>query len=470
MRWRAGLWVLIAVCFMGVSPACARGLPNIVVYLSDDHSQYDSSLYGNDNIPTPNFEKMAAEGMVFTHAFVASPSCAPSRAAMLTGLMPARNGAERNHTFPRKGTRSLVNDLKARGYEVVAFGKVAHANKPVFGFDHISKPSSIPQLRKNVAAYLARRKSDQPLCLFVGTSNPHVAWPEPFSFDPAEVEFPPIHLDTPETRRHRAAYYEEIRELDAYLGELRTLAYEKLGDDVLFIHSSDHGSQWPFGKWTLYDYGTRVPLIVSWKGRVKPNTKANAMVSWVDLLPTLIEAAGGRPPQNIDGKSFLPVLKGETHEHRDRIFTTHSGDGNNGVFRNVYPIRSVRTREWKLIHNVHPEFAFCTHSDLDRKDLAGAYWTQWVELAKTDARAKAIVDRYYQHPEYELYHVSQDKWEQHNLIDDPAHAELVAQLKKELQAWIKSQGDQLKVYGPPRPLDKPKTWHPDYFGTRVIKQ
>ena len=107
--------LLLALLLSGVT-AFAASKPHIVVYLSDDHSQYDSSLYGAADIPTPNFERLAADGMVFTHAFVASPSCAPSRAAMLTGLMPARNGAEANHTQPLKGTRSLIEDLKKEGY------------------------------------------------------------------------------------------------------------------------------------------------------------------------------------------------------------------------------------------------------------------------------------------------------------------------------------------------------------------
>jgi len=102
--------------------------PNVVIYLSDDHSQFDCDLYGADDIPTPNFKKLAADGMMFTHAFVASPSCAPSRAAMLTGLMPARNGAEANHTYPKDGTHYLLDDLKKAGYEVAAFGKVAHGS------------------------------------------------------------------------------------------------------------------------------------------------------------------------------------------------------------------------------------------------------------------------------------------------------------------------------------------------------
>ena len=436
--------------------------PDIVVYLSDDHSQFDSSLYGNADIPTPQFERLAGDGMTFTHAFVASPSCAPSRAAMLTGLMPARNGAEANHTYPKPGTRSLVRDLQDAGYQVAAFGKVAHG-KPKhverYGFDHLGQGRTLQQVRTQVKDYLAKRESGKPLCLFVGTTNPHVSWTSPTTFDPDKVEFPPHHLDTPSTRRHRAAYYQEIKELDAFLGELREIAADRLGGNLLFIHTSDHGSQWPFGKWNLYDYGIRVPFIAAWNGKIEPGVTTDAMISWIDLVPTLVEVGGGSVPRGLDGRSFANVLLGSADRHRDVIFTTHTGDG----IKNIFPIRSIRDRDWKLIHNLHPEFAHTNHSDLDRKPMAGAYWTEWAELSKSDERAKEIVDLYYQRPPWELFNVSRDKWEQSNLIDRPEQAARVADLKRRLAAWMESQNDQRLVHNEPRRLKDRQRWHPDSF-------
>ncbi|QDU58388.1 sulfatase family protein [Aeoliella mucimassa] len=431
------VWMLLAFALFPSVQAAANP-PHLVVYLSDDHSQFDSSLYGNDNIPTPEFERMAKEGMTFTHAFVASPSCAPSRAAMLTGLCPARNGAEANHSVPRPGTHSLVADLKQAGYEVVAFGKVAHYNtQALYGFDHAEQVHELGRLRQVVAKYLKQCESEQPLCLFVGTTNPHVPWAAKSTFDPAEVEFPPHHLDTPSTRDHRAAYYEEIKRLDNYLGDLRQLTREQLGENVVFVHSSDHGSQWPFGKWNVYDYGIRVPLIVTWPQHIEADITSDAMVSWIDLIPTLIELGGGEVPAGLDGRSFAGVLLGREQEHRERIFTTHTADGK----MNQYPMRSVRTREWKLIHNLAPERQHTNHSDLNRKPLAGEYWNEWYALAKTDPHAQAIIDRYHHRPEWELYHVSEDKWELTNLIESTDQSERIAQLKKELAEWMKQQGD-----------------------------
>src|SRR5690606_36957137 len=114
--------------------------PNLVVFFADDHGWHDSQVYSATDVRTPNMLRLAKDGVTFTHAFVASPSCAPSRAAMLTGLMPARNGAEANHTFARDGVKALPAYLKELGYEVAAFGKVAHGkDAPRRGFDHIDR-------------------------------------------------------------------------------------------------------------------------------------------------------------------------------------------------------------------------------------------------------------------------------------------------------------------------------------------
>ncbi len=429
--------------------------PNILIYLSDDHLLLDSSVYGATDIPTPNMEKLAAAGLTFNRAFVASPACAPSRAAMLTGLMPARNGAEANHTYARPGTKRLPAYLHELGYEVVAFGKIAHGNDVTdCGFDSFKKNAEVQVLGKNVTEFLTQRKSTKPLCLFVGTSNPHVPWPAKTSFDPAKVILPPKHIDTPETRAHRAMYYQEIKDLDILLGDLMQLSNQYLGSETIMMYSSDHGAQWPFGKWNLYDAGIRCPLIIAWPGVTKPNTQTEAMVSWIDFLPTLIEIGGGQPPLDIDGQSFVKVLNNPQATHRDRIYTTHSGDGD----KNVYPIRSLRTEQYKYIWNLHPEYAHTNHSDLLLKPGAGAYWRSWEEKAKTDPEARAIMDKYHQRPSEELYDITKDPWEENNLAEQPEFQALKKEMRHELEKWMEEQGDQRTVFNTPRPLNKPETY------------
>ncbi len=247
-----------------------------------------------------------------------------------------------------------------------------------------------------------------------------------------------------------------MKDLDAYLAELRELTDKHMADDKLFVFSSDHGAQFPFGKWTLYDEGIRVPLIVSRSSMIQPGSRSDAMVSWIDILPTLIDIAGGQTPDGRDGRSFASVLTGSKSAHRERIFTTHSGDR----MMNVYLSRAVRTERYKLIWNPHPEFAFTTHIDLLLRETSGDYFKQWTERAKTDERAAKVVASHHGRPELELYDLQSDPHEQHNLAGLPEHKATQEQLVAELKDWIKSQGDQLTVFHKPLMLDAPETWVP----------
>ncbi len=427
--------------------------PNIVFFISDDHSLRDSTVYGATDVKTPNMQRLSDAGMTFNRAFVASPSCAPSRAAMLSGLMPARNGAEPNHSKPRPDIKMLPAYLHEQGYEVVAFGKVGHYDfTKDYGFDTalhtgFHDDEAVPAAIK----WLKARTSKKPLAFFVGTNWPHVPWPKTGEgYNPAAVKISPLLIDTPQTRQWKTRYYAAIKRFDTELGQVYDASRAQLGANTFFIHSSDHGAQWPFGKWNLYDEGIHVPLIVSWPGVVKAKTRTNAMVSWVDILPTLIQVAGGTAPPTLDGRSFLPVLRGQTNQSREMIFTTHSGDGS----MNVYPMRSVRDTRWKYIQNLHPEFLYTTH--IDNNAGPNSYWSSWEVAAKTDPLAAAIIHRYRERSAEELYDLDADPYELNNLAAQPAQAAIKANLRRELDAWMAAQGDQRKVYGPPRLLSDPE--------------
>jgi arylsulfatase A-like enzyme len=180
------------------------------------------------------------------------------------------------------------------------------------------------------------------------------------------------------------------------------------------------------------------------------------MVSWVDILPTLVEVAGGEPPQGIDGRSFAGVLRGEKQLHRDRIFTTHSADGR----MNIYPIRSVRTGDWKYIRNLHPEYYYSTHVDLAQANDGPGYFGSWTAAARINAAAAAVVKRYHERPAEELYDLSADPHELKNLASDPGHASRLGTLRAELEAWMTEQGDARRTFGEPRLLSDPKRAEP----------
>lgn len=450
-------FVLTAIC--AVSPsllpaALTSARPNIVVFISDDHSQLDSQAYNSTEVRTPNMAKLAAEGMLFTHAFVASPSCGPSRTALLTGLWSARSGAEPNHRPKNLGVVSLPPVLRNLGYEVVAIGKVGHNDYAKnHGFDIVEGPNPGFEDTASVAKFLGTRDPSKPLCLFVGTHHPHTVWSTDPTYDPSEVKIPPTHFDNAVARAERARYLTDVTKADTLLGEVITLAREKILGDTLFIYTADHGAALPFAKWSLYDAGIRVPLIIAWPGHLKPASTSDAMVCWPDLLPTFIEIAGGQVPAGLDGKSFAGLLRGTTTSHRDRVFSTHSGDGD----YNVYPIRSVRTRDWKYIRNLHPEFQYHTHMSRAIGPHRPLFWDTWMAAAKTNSVAAAVVNRYIQHPAEELYDLAADPSEMRNLATDPGQATRLAAMRADLDAWMKQQGDTQTVFGKPILLDEPVT-------------
>ena len=423
------------------SPGVLAGeSPNIVILLADDLGWSDCSPFGGKDVPTPNMARLATDGMSFTHAFVVSPSCAPSRAALLTGLDPMRNGAMLNHARPRAEIKKWPAYFQELGYEVAAIGKVAHyAQVTDYDFDLVSHYRYHQDDCVEAAVqWLSERKSSKPLCLLVGTNWPHVPWPKESRIDPKRLAIPPTFVDTPETRQARARYLAAVVNADRDLGLVYEAARKKLGKHTLFLFSSDHGAQFPFGKWNGYDAGIRTPLIAVWPGHIKPGSTSSAMVSWIDLLPTCLKAAGGKPPESFSGRSFLAVLSDPNMRHRDKVFITHSGDG----AMNRYALRVVRTRDWKYIRNLDPEAEHHTHVDKAAAGDGKVYWDSWVAKAKTDPAAAAVLRRYHTRPAEELYDLATDPWELKNVASDPRYTAQLKALRSDLDAWMKNQGDE----------------------------
>jgi N-sulfoglucosamine sulfohydrolase len=435
--------------------------PNIVVFLADDMGYKDFGAGGDPDIRTPNLDKLTAQGLKFDRAFVASPSCAPSRAAMLTGFMPSRNGAEGNHEIPTDGVPKLPAYLQSLGYQVVAFGKVAHyRTTAMYDFDHFENdtfhnPDAIPSALR----WLKAREDKRPLAIFVGSNWPHVPWPEePEGYSPDEIKLPPKSVDVPISYRARARYYAAVSRMDRELGQTLEVVDDTLGENTFVLFSADHGEQWPFGKWNLYDTGTRVPMVARWTGNIQPGGKTNGMVSWVDILPTLIEVGGGKAPLEIGGRSFAAAFDSPaSFEGREEIYTIHNSD----LKMNVYPMRSVRTARWKYIANLHPEYVFTTHVDLKPAKGDGGYFPAWRRAALTDPEARQIVDKYYRRPAEELYDLDADPDETHNLAADPQYASVLRELRLKLAGWRDAQNDDRPLKHPPHLQEGPIDGLPD---------
>jgi arylsulfatase A-like enzyme len=426
-----------------------------VVFLTDDHSVLDSEPYGATDVRTPHLARLAADGMKFTHAFAASPTCGPSRTALFTGLWPARNGAEPNHQRKRPDIAGLPATLRALGYEIAAVGKVAHNDYAGdYDFDFVVGPDIGTTHADELSTYLRRRDPKRPLCLFFGTRHPHTPWLDNDGYDPGRLKLPPTFVDTPVTREQRARYYSSVTAADTLLGEVRALTEKHVPGDTLFVFAADQGAAWPLAKWDLYEAGIQVPFIAVWPGRLKPGSTSDAMICLPDLLPTFIELAGGQVPGGLDGRSFAGVLLGRTKTHRDRVFATCSGDGD----FNVYPSRSLRTRDWKYIRNLHPEFQHHTHISRSQGPMLGIqYWRTWVAAAAENPAAAIVVKRYSERPAEELYDLRSDPHEQRNLAADPAQTSRLAAMRADLNAWMREQGDQERVFGKPLLIGEPVT-------------
>jgi uncharacterized sulfatase len=412
--------------------------PNIILFISDDHGFEDSGAYGDEIVRTPNIDRLAREGMRFTGAFAASPLCSPSRCVLETGLMPFRNGGHKFGTPIRPDVRTMPMFFRELGYHTAHIGKFHHAPKKQFPYDKV-----IPDAHAG-PRFLAEYDGKKPLLLLVCSHFPHMPWAKNETYDPAKVKLPPNFVDTPQTRLDRCRYYTAVTMMDRQLGDVLE-AVKKRGweNNMLVMYTTDQGPSWPFGKWCLYDAGIRVPLIARWPGRIKPGSVTDAMVSLCDLMPTFLDAVGAQPPKGIDGLSFLGVLEGSRQEHRDAVFACHTGNDNGGPgVANACPARAIRTATHKYIINLHPERTFYTHI-VGCKEAGGyqPFWDTWVKQATTDKRAAEIVNRYLHRPAEELYDIRKDPYEQHNLAADPAQAEVLDLLRKQLAEWRKQQGD-----------------------------
>jgi uncharacterized sulfatase len=236
-------------------------------------------------------------------------------------------------------------------------------------------------------------------------------------------------------------YYTDVTHMDQQVGEVRaSLAKHGYTDNTLFVFTADQGAQWAFAKWSLYEAGIRVPMMVKWPGKVKEGVVTDAMVSLVDLLPTFIDAAGGKPPTTeIDGKSIMPVLTGGETKFRDEVYAAHTGDKE----MNHAPMRSVRVGDWKYIVNLRPDVRYTTHDSAGGEKQPNSWFGSWLAAAKTDPAAKKVVDRYYNKPAEELYDLSKDPFELTNVAGDPANGKVLGSMREKIERWRVQQGEDV---------------------------
>ncbi|MEM7394838.1 MAG: sulfatase, partial [Verrucomicrobiota bacterium] len=296
------------------------GRPNILFAFADDWGWPHAGAYKDPVVKTPAFDRLAREGALFHHAYVSSPSCTPSRGAVLTGQYHWRLEGAANlwSVFPdRFATYPEV--LAKAGYHTGTRGKGWGPGRTESkGRQLTGKP-----FKGNFSAFLDQAPNDTPWCFWLGTSDPH----RPFKkdsgrasgMDLSKIELFPHYPDSPEIRGDVADYYFEVQRFDQLVGDCID-ALEKAGqlDNTIIVMSGDHGMPFPRCKSNNYDSGARVPLVMRWPKKIKAGTVVNDFVSLVDLAPTFYAAAGLPIPGDVSGGSLFPLVAGE--DTRDRSY------------------------------------------------------------------------------------------------------------------------------------------------------
>ena len=422
---------------------------NILLITSDDLG-LQLGCYGETRIETPHLDGLASEGVRFETAYVAQASCSPSRSAMFTGLYVHATGqyglANRGFQMHREMfDRTLPNLLKRQGYRTGIIGKLHVNPEQTFEFD-IRETNYNEARRVGLVAERASRfiadPTGGPFFLMVNYTDPHVGRREDGSryFPPQVDGFPenPVEpsdktllsfqrIDTPEQRQRTADYLSAVRRLDDGVGLLlAALGRAGHGDDTLVLFVSDHGPPFARGKTTAYEAGLRIPYIVRWPG-LDFSGDSPAMVSTVDLVPTILEAAQAPIPDDLHGRSLRPLLGGEPSVDWRRYLV---GEFHYHGVQPFYPRRAIRDERYQLIHNLRAaEAKPSTGIDGDP-----AYsLSQQGRFAGTDVRR--AFDTFAAPPEYELYDLAADPEQFHNLAGEPGLAEEQRRLTGALRAW-----------------------------------
>lgn len=422
-------------CTSGQISTGNHARPNIIIFLSDDHGVEDAGCYGNQDLKTPVIDRLAEEGMRFTRAYTPVSVCAPSRSALFTGLYPHRNGCDRNHGHIRDGVKSLPDYFSAAGYEVVLAGKV-HV-KPEKAFPFIYKE------RHDVPAYL-RNAGSKPFCLIVSMNAPHQPY---FNMKGGyeKIHPKPWLPSTSETLQYTAAYYDHVTMADNEIGAMLYWLHKyDFEENTVQVYLSDHGPAFPFSKWTLYDQGIRIPLIIKWPGVIEPGTRCDALVSVVDILPTLAEIANIKSDLATDGKSLLPLLTQKTEALHEEVFAAYTNLGVGGG--NEYPIRTIVEERFKLIVNLRwiNMVALERMDEPDSRALIDAR-TVIDSWKRGDSHGRLRAEQYKRRPHLELYDLRDDPYELNNLADDATFDSVKRRLYAKLARWMMKQEDPRSV-------------------------
>jgi N-sulfoglucosamine sulfohydrolase len=447
-------WVIVAA---SITLATEK---NVVVVVADDLG-CEATAYGSTWIEMPHLNSLTQDATTMTHAFCTTASCSASRSVMLSGMHNHANGmyglAHAEHhfsSFDRLDTLSAR--LSKAGYRTGLVGKYHVTPEAVYPFEVMIPGNSRNgvQMADNCRQFLVADR-DRPFFLWFATADPHRGrgvGPKPLTpnrfgnedqhrgiqervYNPDEVVVPAYLPDTPTVRAELAEYAQSCSRFDQGLGRLIEVIKETGNwDNTLLIVISDNGPAFHGAKTTLYEPGMRLPCIVRNPYQKSRPATCHAMITWVDLAPTILEFAGttdGRP--KMQGRSFLAALAEERPAGWDEVYASHT-------FHEVtmyYPMRVVRGRRYKLIWNIAHQLTYSSASDL----YNGATWQEAIAKGLDSKYGQRTVGQYLHRPEFELYDLENDPNETTNLAGESEQATRLDELKAKLKDFQQRTGD-----------------------------
>jgi len=422
----------------------AADRPNILLFTADDlHAESLGAYGGKPADLTPHLDAFAAESLLFNRAHVNVAICAPCRAVIATGRYSHRSGAM-GFMPAREDVPDIVTTLKAAGYHTGILGKVGHSTpKKSMQWDYRFDQKQLgngrnPELyyQRSVTFLKESTTSKKPFYFMVNSHDPHRPYCNPEkltkgaampsrTYQPDDVDVPGFLPDLPGVRAELATYLNSTRRLyDTFGKVLQALQESGEADNTLVLFITDNGIAVPFAKCNAWFHSSRSPLLVRWPGVIKPGTRNDThFVSVVDFFPTFMAASGVAPPNGLDGRSFLPLLKGQSQEDRDHVFTQiDSKAGGASV-----PMRCVQNGRFGYIYNPFSDGKYWYRNNNEGRTMAAM-----VQAAQTDPTIQARVDLFRHRVPEELYDLKNDPDCLHNLINDSVHAASLKLLQEKL--------------------------------------
>ncbi len=460
---RRVLCALVALCLTCLwSTAVASERPNILFIILDDWGAGHASIHGVPWISTPNIDRIAREGVIFSNCFTNNPKCSPCRASILTGRNSWQLAEACNHfgVFPHRwpvytelleeagylvgytGKGWGPGDYKAGGFKQNPAGKAYNQHRlkpPQAGVSAIDYAA-------NFAEFLQQRKPGQPFCFWLGPTEPHQPYEQGIGIRrgkrPEQVKLPAYYPNARIIKSDFLDYATEIEWVDQHVGRVLELL-EEAGelDNTVIVVTSDHGPPFPRMKGQIYEHGFHIPLYVRWGQGTKGGRVVEDFINVRDFAPTFLELAGVPVPPSVTGRSFVYALRSEQSGWIDRSRNVVLiGKERHDIGRPHdwgYPVRAIRTPEWLYILNYHPERWPVGNPETGYRNC-DASPTKWLLLSRFDEFYRLNFGK---RPRHELYRVSEDPDCVRNLAYDPRYRAVKQKLREQMEELLRRDGD-----------------------------